>query len=135
MTSADSYFDLGPYSRKVTTSSREAQTWFDRGLNWLFGFNHGEAVKCFRKALAHDGACAMAHWGIAYASGPNYNVPGTRHHRGGRQRALSPSYDAMQDALKHAAKASPVERAMIAALPARYPQPEATEDMTAWDKG
>ena len=45
MTSADSYFDLGPYSRKVTTSSPEAQLWFDRGLNWLFGFNHGEAIK------------------------------------------------------------------------------------------
>ena len=34
------YFDLGPYSRKVTTSSPDAQLWFDRGLNWLFGFNH-----------------------------------------------------------------------------------------------
>jgi len=43
-------FDLGPYSRKVTTSSPEAQLWFDRGLNWLFGFNHGEAIKCFQKA-------------------------------------------------------------------------------------
>ena len=41
------YFDLGPYSRKVTTSAPEAQLWFDRGLNWLFGFNHGEAIKCF----------------------------------------------------------------------------------------
>ena len=65
------YFDLGPYSRKVTTSAPEAQLWFDRGLNWLFGFNHGEAIKCFRKALAHDRECAMAHWGISYASGPN----------------------------------------------------------------
>ena len=41
------YFDLGSYSRKVTTSSPEAQLWFDRGLNWLFGFNHAEAIKCF----------------------------------------------------------------------------------------
>ena len=48
------YFDLGPYSRKVTTSSPDAQLWFDRGLNWLFGFNHGEAIKCFQKALKHD---------------------------------------------------------------------------------
>ena len=50
------YFDLGPYSRKITTSSPDAQIWFDRGLNWLFGFNHAEAIKCFQKALAHDGA-------------------------------------------------------------------------------
>ena len=38
------YFDLGTYSRKVTTSSADAQLWFDRGLNWLFGFNHSEAI-------------------------------------------------------------------------------------------
>jgi hypothetical protein len=44
----DSYFDLGPYRRRVTTSAPEAQRWFDRGLNWLFGFNHGEAIKCFQ---------------------------------------------------------------------------------------
>ena len=68
------YFDLGPYSRKVTTSSPDAQLWFDRGLNWLFGFNHGEAIKCFQKALKHDPECAMAHWGVSYASGPELQL-------------------------------------------------------------
>ena len=48
--------------------------------------------------------------------------------------ALSASYDAMQGALAHADKASPVEQAMIQALPARYPQREAIEDMAPWDK-
>ena len=48
------YFDLGPYSRKITTSSPDAQLWFDRGLNWVFGFNHAEAIKCFQQALQHD---------------------------------------------------------------------------------
>ena len=69
------YFDLGTYSRKVSTSTPEAQLWFDRGLNWLFGFNHGEAIKCFQRALKDDPECAMAHWGVSYASGPNYNLP------------------------------------------------------------
>ncbi len=55
------YFDLGKYCRNVTTSSPDVQLWFDRGLNWLFGFNHGEATKCFRIALEHDPECAMAH--------------------------------------------------------------------------
>ena len=128
------YFDLGPYSRKVTTSSPDAQLWFDRGLNWLFGFNHGEAIKCFQKALKHDPECAMAHWGVSYASGPNYNLPWYRYDPHGRQMALSASYDAMQGALAHAGKASPVEQAMIHALPARYPQREAIEDMAPWDK-
>ena len=26
------YYDLGTYSRKITTNSEAAQTWFDRGL-------------------------------------------------------------------------------------------------------
>lgn len=128
------YFDLGPYGRKVTTSSPDAQLWFDRGLNWLFGFNHAEAIKCFRKALEHDPECAMAHWGVSYASGPNYNLPWDRYDPHGRQMALSAAYDAMQDALVQAGKASPVEQALIHALPARYPQRDAIEDMSPWDK-
>ena len=127
------YFDLGSYSRKVTTSSPDAQLWFDRGLNWLFGFNHGEAIKCFQKALKHDPECAMAHWGVSYASGPNYNLPWHRYDPHGRQTALSASYDAVQGALVHVGRASPVEQAMIRALPARYPQREAIEDMAPWD--
>jgi tetratricopeptide (TPR) repeat protein len=128
------YFDLGPYSRKITTNSPEAQLWFDRGLNWLFGFNHVEAIKCFQKSLRHDDECAMAHWGVSYASGPNYNLPWNRYDPVGRQMALSASHDAMQAALVHVGKASPVEQALIKALPARYPQREAIEDMTPWDK-
>ena len=68
-------YDLGPYSRKVTTTSADAQRWFDRGLNWCFGYHHFEAVDCFQKALEADPNCAMAHWGIGYAAGPNYNFP------------------------------------------------------------
>jgi tetratricopeptide (TPR) repeat protein len=128
------YFDLGPYNRKVTTSAPDAQLWFDRGLNWLFGFNHVEAIKCFQTALKYDAECAMAHWGVSYASGPNYNLPWNRYDPHGRQMALAASYDAMQAACAHAPKASPVEQAMIEALPARYPQREAIEDMTPWDK-
>ena len=42
------YFDLGVYERSITTTSEDAQTWFDRGLNWVFAYNHGEAVACFK---------------------------------------------------------------------------------------
>jgi hypothetical protein len=128
------YFDLGRYSRKVTTPSPDAQLWFDRGLNWLFGFNHGEAIKCFQRALEYDPECAMAHWGVSYASGPNYNLPWHRYDPRGRQMALSAAFDAMQGALLHAGKASPVEQAIIQALPARYPHREAAEDMAPWDR-
>ena len=58
-------YDLGSYTRNVTTASADAQRWFDRGLNWCFGYHHEEAVRCFEKALETDANCAMAHWGIA----------------------------------------------------------------------
>ena len=38
------YYDLGSYTRKVTTAAPDAQLWFDRGLNWLYGFNHAEEI-------------------------------------------------------------------------------------------
>jgi hypothetical protein len=67
------YYDLGSYSRIVSTGSADAQRWFDRGLIWNYGYHHEEAIECFRKAVGHDAACVMALWGIAYAVGPNYN--------------------------------------------------------------
>jgi hypothetical protein len=67
-------FDLGTHTRKISTASPETQRWFDRGLNWCFGFNLEEGVKCFRRALQHDPECAMAHWGISYGHSPFYNL-------------------------------------------------------------
>ena len=85
-------YDLGPYSRKVTTTSADAQRWFDRGLNWCFGYHHEEAVACFEKALEADPNCAMAHWGVAYAAGPNYNFPWEKQDPAGKAAALARAY-------------------------------------------
>ena len=41
------------------------------------------------KALEHDPDCAMAHWGIAYAVGPNYNLPWDRYDPAGKAKALA----------------------------------------------
>jgi tetratricopeptide (TPR) repeat protein len=128
------YYDLGAYSRPITTKSAEAQVWFDRGLNWVFGFNHAEAIKCFGKALEQDPGCAMAQWGISYAAGPNYNLPWHLYDPAGKAQALGAAYDAMQAALTLADRATPVEQALIRALPARYPQREPIEDQSEWDK-
>ena len=127
------YFDLGPYSRRVTTTSQEAQMWFDRGLNWLYCYNHAEATACFNKAAEADPACAMAHWGAAYALGPNYNLPWHLYDPKGRAAALAAAYDAMQVALEKAAGVSEVERALIEALQARYPQREPIKEMMPWN--
>lgn len=130
----DDYFDLGAYGRAITTSSPQAQLWFDRGLNWLYGFNHAEAIACFGRALESDPDCAMAHWGVSYAAGPNYNLPWILYDPAGKAQALRESYDAMQRALTAAANATPVEQALIRALQARYPQRDAIEDQAPWDK-
>lgn len=66
-------YDLGPFSRDSSTTSAEAQAWFDRGLVWSYAFNHGEASVCFERGLDADPGFALAHWGLAYAAGPNYN--------------------------------------------------------------
>ena len=82
-------YDLGRYSRTVTTASPDAQRWFDRGLNWCFGYHHEEAVACFEKALEADPNCAMAHWGVGYAAGPNYNFPWELMDPAGKAAALA----------------------------------------------
>ncbi|MEC9182972.1 MAG: tetratricopeptide repeat protein, partial [Pseudomonadota bacterium] len=62
----DSYFPLGPYARSISTKTDEAQTWYNRGLNWCYAFHHKEAVRCFEKVVELDPDCPMGYWGIAY---------------------------------------------------------------------
>ena len=66
---------LGSYSRTVTTKSPQARRYFNQGMGFLFGFNHGAAIRSFQEAARLDPKCAMAHWGIALASGPHINYP------------------------------------------------------------
>jgi hypothetical protein len=66
---------LGPHRHPVTTKSPEAQKYFDQGLNLLFGFNHGAAIRSFKEAVRLDPTCAMAYWGVALANGPHINFP------------------------------------------------------------
>ncbi len=129
-----SYYDLGVFSRAVTTTSDEAQVWFDRGINWLYGFNHAEAIACFRRALEQDETCAMAYWGISYAYGPNYNLPWQLMDPAGKAEALAGAYDAMQEALARVDGVSAVEQALIKALPARYPQRDPIDDQRGWNQ-
>src|SRR5262245_21518464 len=67
--------NLGGFHRAVTTSSPEAQRWFDQGLVLTYGYNHAEAIRSYQRALELDPDFAMAWWGIAYAYGPHINNP------------------------------------------------------------
>lgn len=104
---------LGPMHHPVTTSSPEAQKYFDQGLNLLFGFNHDEAEKAFQQAAKLDPNMAMAYWGIAYAVGPNYNLPVD-------WQREEVAYNAIAKAKELGEKATPSERAYIAALATRF---------------
>ncbi|WP_369193368.1 hypothetical protein [Streptomyces djakartensis] len=128
------YYDLGTHSRPVTTRSLEAQLWFDRGLLWTYGFHHEEAVACFEKAAEADPECAMAYWGIAYALGPNYNKPWEAFDGDELVRTVDRTHTAVERAHARAARATPVEQALIGALRARYPQAEAAEDCSVWNE-
>jgi tetratricopeptide (TPR) repeat protein len=127
------YFDIGVYSRKVSTSSPDAQLWFDRGLVWTYSYNHELAIECFQKALEHDSDFAMAHWGIAYANGPNYNFEWWMMDPATKAKSLGTAYDSTQAALALADRVTPPERVLIEALPARYPQRQPIEEQAPWN--
>jgi tetratricopeptide (TPR) repeat protein len=127
------YFDLGEYSRPVSTRSAEAQTWFDRGLVWTYAFNHEEAVACFRKALDADPQLAIAWWGVAYALGPNYNKPWEAFDAADLGSTVDQVFAASAEATEHAGHADDVEAALIEAIRARYPAAQPAEDLDVWN--
>lgn len=127
------YYDLGSYSRPISTGSKEAQQWFDRGLNWTYAYNHEEAIECFRKALLADAGCAMAHWGIAYCIGPNYNKPWETFEEDEKPICIEVAQASIIAASAMLVQLSPVERALIAAIQARYPASSDTENFSFWN--
>lgn len=120
------YFDLGCHSRPIN-SVPQAQTWFDRGLNWIYGYNHEEAISCFEKAIQADPDCAMANWGIAYSAGPNYNKPWEIFTEAEKAPALQQAHRALKEGLA-IESADPLARALLEALVSRYPTDPEIED-------
>ncbi|OQE32662.1 hypothetical protein PENFLA_c001G03922 [Penicillium flavigenum] len=119
-TQAEYPYNLGSYGKVITTTSPEAQIWFDRGLVWAYSFNHKESVICFKQALVHDPLCMMAYWGLAYSLGPNYNQPWD--FLGNDLAAVvENTYRAATKARFLSTKnANPVEKALAKAISARY---------------
>ena len=104
---------LGSYHHAVTTTSREAQAYFDQGLRLVYAFNHIEAERAFREAARLDPACAMCYWGIALTHGSNYNSPTDAE----REQA---AFTAIQQAVVLAGRVTEGERATIEALAKRH---------------
>lgn len=114
------YDNLGDLHRAVSTTNGEAQRFFDQGLRLTYAFNHEEAGRSFEAAAARDPSCAICFWGAALVLGPNYNQPA------GADRAKKAV--ALLKKAKAAPNASPVERALIAALDKRYVDPPPAAD-------
>ncbi len=107
------FTDLGALRHPITTTSEQAQQYFDQGLRLVYAFNHEEAIRSFEAAARHDPTAAMAHWGIALALGPNINAPMAK---GDERRA----WEALQKARAQANHVSPAEQRYIEALGKRY---------------
>ena len=114
---------MGDHKRRVSTDNELAQRYFDQGLALAYGFNHDEAAESFSYAARLDPDCAAAHWGEAYALGPNYNR--ARRSAEYNERAL-----AALERARRARNASPVERDLIDALARRFTDPR-PKDRTA----
>ncbi len=127
------YYELGDYSRHITCSSSEAKQWFDRGLVWTYAYNHEEAIVCFRKALKADPNCAMAHWGIAYCIGPNYNKPWEAFEEEEKPDAIAIARESIKAATDLIDTVGPIERALIEAIPKRYPEDPSIEEFAPWN--
>ena len=111
------YKGLGKHTRPVATSNTEAQKFFDQGLNFMYAFNHDEAVRAFRQAVELDPDCAMAQWGISLSLGKNYNYPFFP------QEKAKAAWKALESARAKAKGESEANRALIEALAARYADP------------
>jgi tetratricopeptide (TPR) repeat protein len=111
------YDGFGGYPRTISTNSPDAQRWFDQGIQLLYGFNHDEAIRSFREAARIDDSCAMAWWGVAYASGLHINNPEMT------EQQSRQGWEASREALRRLEGTTPVEQALILAVASRYEWP------------
>ncbi len=119
---------LGDHHFPITTSNAQAQTYFDQGIALLYGFNHDEAARYFRRAAELDPQAAMPYWGLALAIGPNYNDTAVDETR------AQATFDAVRSARDLAGRASPREQAYIHAIERRYASPDADSDWLAFHR-
>jgi tetratricopeptide (TPR) repeat protein len=116
---------MGTHHHPITTSNPQAQAFFDQGFALVFGFNHEEAARSFQHAADLDPRASMPNWGVAWAIGPNYNLPLD-------DPRAKQAFDAIEKAKSLSVSTSPAERDYIAAMASRYsPDPKADRDALA----
>src|SRR5262245_55541453 len=108
---------LGNAHETVTTASREAQAFYDQGLNYLHSYVWIEAARSFQEALRKDPDLAMAHVGLSRVYSGLDDPKAAR--------------AAIENAQALGAKASERERRRIAL---RAKQLDAIEDLASTEK-
>jgi tetratricopeptide (TPR) repeat protein len=105
---------LGPFTRQISTSSGDAQAYFNQGFQMMYAFAKMEAARSFREAWKLDPNCAICYWGEAWAWGSYLNGPI-------REEDAPHAYAAIQKAIALASDhATPAEQAFIRAMSVRY---------------
>ncbi|MFK8019995.1 MAG: hypothetical protein AB8B86_09530 [Pseudomonadales bacterium] len=114
----------GVYSRPISTTSSEAQAFFDQGLRFAWGFYFLESIASYQEAARLDPDHPMAHWGMAHAMGPNPNS------RYGRMPddPLGEGGKAIRRALALIDKANSYERDLINAMAVLYDKDAIPDD-------
>lgn len=69
---------IGQAHEAVTTTSKNAQAFYDQGLAYLHAFFWIEAARSFNEALRADDRVALAHVGLSYALGELGDAAGAR---------------------------------------------------------
>lgn len=105
---------LGTYTWEITTSSEQAQNYFNQGMQLRWGYNMNESARSMAEARRLDPECAMCFWGEAFGLGSFLN--------GGMSALKAPyAHEAIEKAVELADNASEMERDLIMAARVRYP--------------
>lgn len=105
---------LAGHSTPIESRQPLVQRYFDQGLLLAYSFNPQEAARSFEAAARLNPRCASCWWALAWALGPTINADMAPQDAPRVQQAL-------REARRHAAQASPLRRALIKALSLRHP--------------
>jgi tetratricopeptide (TPR) repeat protein len=115
------FSDLGSYRYPADTRNPQAQRYVDQGMLLVYGFNPAEAARSFGEASRLDPSCATCWWALAWSLGPNINSDMA-------PESVPRVANALREAQRHRARASPVQQALIAALARRHPPGAAIDE-------
>ncbi|MGA2195991.1 MAG: hypothetical protein ABSH40_12050, partial [Bryobacteraceae bacterium] len=133
---------MGTVHLPITTSSAEAQQFFDQGVAQMHSFWAREAERSFLQAAALDPAAPMPHWGIAMVAAgdwrPRFQIDTLAAFFG---KQVAPAISRARAAARKAVelsqapgRATELEKMYIAAIAARR-DPDAKDPEEAFVKG